>query len=474
MESISIKKATLINFVSKYSNIIIQLIINSILARLLTPNDYGIVAVITVFISFFTIIADMGIGPAIIQYKDLKEKEISDIFIFTFFAAIITAVGFSIFSYPLSIFYDNEVYIILGKILSISIFFNVLNIVPNALLLKAKQFKTLGIRTIIITLVGGIITVILALMGAEYYALVINSVLVGTLTFLFNLYYSKLKIYYKFNIASIKKIKNYSVYQFGFSIINYFSRNLDNLLIGKFLGQSALGYYDKAYKLMLYPVQNLTHVITPTLHPILSEYQNNKEIIYKSYIKVVKILSLLAAFFSVFCFFTSREIILIMFGNQWNESIPAFRLLSLSIWPQMVTSCAGAIFQATGKTRLLFIQGIITTSITVSCLSIGLYFGSIESVAFLITIAFSLHFIFVYYILIKYVFNYSLIKFLKTFISSIIIVLIISIAMLLTINIKIDSIIILALMKFIVAVIAFIIGLILTKEFRFIKSLLKK
>ncbi len=474
MNNISIKEATIINFASKYSNIIVQLIINSILARLLTPDDYGIVAVITVFISFFTIIADMGIGPAIIQYKDLKEREISDIFIFTFFAAILTTGGFIIFSYPLSIFYNNKVYISLGMILSISIFFNVLNIVPNALLLKAKQFKALGIRTVVITVIGGIITILLAIKGAKYYSLVINSVLIGSLTFAFNLYYSKLKIYFKFSMESVRKIKNYSAYQFGFSIINYFSRNLDNLLIGKFFGQSALGYYDKAYKLMLYPVQNLTHVITPTLHPILSEYQNNKEVIYKSYVKVVKILSLLAAFFVVFCFFTAKEIILIMFGNKWVAAIPAFKLLSLSIWAQMVTSCSGAIFQTTGKTKLMFIQGIITTSITLICLAIGLSLGSIETVAFFITIAFSLHFIFVYYILIKLVFRYSLVNFLKTFISSVVIVIIMSLAMLITMKINLSSIIIMASIKFMVATIAFIIGLILTREISFIKTIISK
>lgn len=111
MEEINIKKATIINFFSKYSNIFIQLLLNSILARLLTPDDYGIVAIITVFISFFTVIADMGIGPAIIQHKDLSKKQISDIFIFTVFVGLLVSIGFILFSYPLAMFYDNRVYI---------------------------------------------------------------------------------------------------------------------------------------------------------------------------------------------------------------------------------------------------------------------------------------------------------------------------------------------------------------------------
>ena len=233
MANISIKKAALINFIAKYSNILIQLLVNCILARILTPDDYGIVAVITVFISFFTMIADMGIGPAIIQNKELSNRDVSEIFTFTILTGVIISIIFALFSYPLSKIYDNNVYIYLGMILSISILFNILNIVPNSLLLKEKKFKTLGVRTIIINFLCGMITIALALVGAKYYSLVINSLLVGFFTFSINCYGSNLKI--KFSFSSIKKIKQFSSYQFSFNFINYFSRNLDNLLIGKFM-----------------------------------------------------------------------------------------------------------------------------------------------------------------------------------------------------------------------------------------------
>lgn len=473
MDNISIKRATIINFIARYSNIFIQLIINSILARLLTPDDYGVVAVISVFISFFTIIADLGVGPAIIQYKNLTKEEISDIFIFTLIVSIITSIGFIGFSYPLCIFYNNNVYISLGLILSLAIFFNILNIVPNALLLKNKEFKSLGIRTVVITIIGGIITIILALKGAKYYALVINSVLTAMLTCLCNIYFSNLEIIFRFRIHSIKKISKYSSYQFGFSIINYFSRNLDNLLIGKIIGQDALGYYDKAYKLMLYPVQNLTHVITPTLHPILSQYYNDKERIYSSYVKIIKLLSLFGVYFSVFCFVLGKEIILIMFGDQWYASIIPFKILSISIWAQMVTASTAAIFQSTGKTRALFIQGIITTIITIICLIIGLSLGSINYVAMFITGALCLHSIVVYYILIKYIFNKKIISFLGEFTSSIIIALLMIIAAIFISRLIIKSVIISFMIKFILITITFIGGLFLTKEINFIKLLLK-
>ncbi|CUO42784.1 lipopolysaccharide biosynthesis protein [Clostridium disporicum] len=473
MSDISIKKAAVINFISRYSNIFVQLIINSILARLLTPDDYGVVAVINVFISFFTIIADMGIGPAIIQNKDLNKKQISDIFIFTIFTGIVIAVGFALFSYPISIFYNNTVYISLGRILAIGIFFNILNIVPNALLLKNKQFKSLGIRTVIITVVGGIITIVIALGGAKYYALVINSILVAVLTFIFNIYYSNMKIYYSFSIDSIKVIKDFSSYQFGFNFINYFSRNTDNLLIGKVLGEVPLGYYDKAYKLMLYPVQNLTHVITPVLHPILSDYQSDRDYIYETYMKIVKILSLVGIFFTVFCFFASNEIILIMFGKQWSNSIIAFKILSLSIWPQMVTSSTGVIFQSLNATKQLFVTGLITTAVNVMLIVTGLCMGKIEYVAMGVVISYILSFLISYFILIKKVFNKSLFKYILSFRNDIIVLLIVALGLAIT-NIKINNILISVIYKFVVSCIFYIIALFITKEYKSLIYIIKR
>lgn len=473
MDNISLKKAIIINFISKYSNVIVQLLLNSLLARILTPNDYGVVAVISVFISFFIILADMGIGPAIIQYKDLNKREISDIFIFTIFSAVCISGMFIVFSIPISIFYDNSVYFSLGIILSFSILFNVLNIVPNAILLKQKRFKLLGIRTIIVTIIGGIITVVLAINGAKYYALAINSVLVAFLTLILNLYNVKMKLYLSFNMQSVNIIKSYSAYQFGFNFINYFSRNLDNLLVGKFLGEIPLGYYDKAYKLMLYPIQNLANVITPVLQPILSERQNEKDFIYSEYVKITKILALMGSFITAFCYFSAREIVLIMFGDQWGDAVPAFKILSISIIIQMVLSSAGSIFQSLGETKKMFYSSPITTTTTVVCIIGGLSIGSIEAVSWGIVLSYVINFIVVYYILIRKVFERKLNKFLKEFVSTFII-LILMIIGLICIPTNFSNALLSVTIKLIITSIIFIVGLVMTKEMEFLKELLRR
>uniref|UniRef100_UPI0026EB6775 oligosaccharide flippase family protein n=1 Tax=Alkalibaculum bacchi TaxID=645887 RepID=UPI0026EB6775 len=258
-KSMSIRKATTINFFGKYTNIFVQLIYSAILARILSPEDFGVVAVVTVFTTFFSLIANIGIGPAIIQHRNIDEEDINHLFSLTIYIGLVIGILFALFSIPISIFYDDSVYIPIGALLAISLLFNTVNIVPNSLLLKAQRFKLVNLRLVLVSVLSAIPTIILALIGFKYYALVIHSILVSFITFIWNFSTVKLKFVLKINTDSYKKIKGFSSYQFAFSLVNYFSRNLDNLLIGKFVGNSALGFYDKSYRLMLYPVQNLTH-----------------------------------------------------------------------------------------------------------------------------------------------------------------------------------------------------------------------
>lgn len=469
-----LKNGIIVTFIAKYSNIITQLIINSILARLLMPEEFGVIAIITVFISFFNILGDMGIGPAIIQNKSLDDKEISDIFKFSIMGALVIAIGFYFFSYFIAFFYTNKIYIKLGFLLSFSVFFFICNIVPNALIYKRQNFKLVGIINVCANIGVGIITITLALNGWSYYSLIFDSISKSLFIFIFSFTFSKIKIKKGYSYKAIKKIRNYSSYQFLFNFINYFTRNLDNILIGKFLGSSTLGYYDKSYKLMLYPVQNLTNVITPVLHPVLSEYQNQIEVIYDTYIKVVKVLAYIGIFVSVYCFFSSKEIIRIMYGTNWDKSIPVFRILSLSIVIQMVLSTIGSIFQATGYVNKLFSTGFVSACFTITAITIGVISKNLEILAMGIVISFLFNFIQCFYVLMTHVFNKKFSEFLLNIKNVLIIGFIMVCGYLLTSGISIDNVLISAIVKLVIGIITYLIGLIITKEYKLLKSIIIK
>lgn len=392
--------------IAKYIGIIISLIVSGILARLIEPKEFGIVAIATVIISFFSIFSDLGIAPAIIQNKELTNKDLSNIFSFTVWLGAIISILFFLSSWPISWFYKSSKLLIICQILSINLFFAAANIVPNALLFKSKDFKFIAYRSLIIQTIGGGIASIAALMGIGLYALIINPIFSSILLFIISYRKKPQKFNLFGNIESIKKIFNYSAYQFMFNIINYFSRNLDKLLIGKYMNMASLGYYEKSYRLMMLPLQNITHVISPVMHPIFSDFQNDLKKLSTSYEKIVHLLAFIGFPLSVLLWFNAHEIILIIFGEQWIPSVSIFQTLSLSVGIQIILSTSGSIFQAANDTKSLFICGVFSTILNVSGIIIGIFiFDSLEIIAWCIFLTFSTNFILCYIVMYKITFK---------------------------------------------------------------------
>ena len=260
---------------AKYSGIVISLVVAGVLARLLTPDDFGIVAIATVIIAFFSIFTDMGISPAIVQNKALTEKDLSDIFSFTLWMGAGLSVLFFAASWPIAAYYESPILRTLCQLLCVNLFFASATIVPNALFFKNKEFKFIALRSFAVQVASGTAAVIAALNGAGLYALIISPILSSILLFIISLKRYPQHPAMTLGWGALRKIFSYSAYQFLFNVINYFSRNLDKLLIGKYMGMSELGYYEKSYRLMMLPLQNITQVVTPVMHPIFSDYQND-------------------------------------------------------------------------------------------------------------------------------------------------------------------------------------------------------
>lgn len=417
-----IKKATLINSLGKYSKVILSVIVNAILARILSPDDYGIVAVITVFSTLFMTLSDMGFGAAIVQCKELSQKDIDSIYSLTVYIALFLSIGFVVLAFPISWFYKNEAYIYLGILLSIAVFFNAVNMVPNGILSRDKKFVLIAFRTVIVYIVASVVAIGLAKLGFKYYSLAIQTILTAIATFICNYRTTRPHFSFSFRKESINKVLSYSGYQFSFNIVNYFSRNLDHLLTGKVLGDAALGYYDKAYTLMLYPVNNLSGVLSPVLHPVLSEYQKDKKVIYDKFCKIVRLLACVGIYIAVICFFSAHEIVSIMYGLQWQETVGCFQFFSIAIVPQMINSSMGAVYQSIGNTKLLFQNSCINTTVTVVAIIIGLFGGGrIGQLAVCVAIAYIVHFVTASYMLVSLGFGYNFITYFKQFIPEIVI-----------------------------------------------------
>lgn len=402
---------------AKYSNVFIGIFISAILARLLSPAEFGIVAIVSVFTRFFYLLSNFGLSAAVVQNKALTKEDNESIFAFSLLFGFLLALLFYLAAPIISSFYNDFRLISLVHLMSLAILFQSLRVVPYALTEKKLRFKEIGIINVIVNLVSGLVAIILAYKGFSYYALIINSILSGFLIFIAFFIITPVRLTFNIKINSIKKIAKFSTFQFLFNIINYFANNTDNLLIGKFIGNAALGYYDKSYRLMRMPIKNLTYTITPVLHPVLSEYQNDKKIIYNTYYKIVKLLATIGFPLSIFLYFSASEIINIIYGPQWNQSIPVFKLLALLVGIHIILSTSGSIFQATNRTDLLFYAGLFGSGLVISGVLVGIFVGnSLVAVAYGLIVATVINFFQAFYLLIKRALSYPLLIFLKVLI----------------------------------------------------------
>ena len=236
--------------------------------------------------------------------------------------------------------------------------------------------------------------------GAGIYALTINPVFSSLMLFVINYRQNPLSVHLKPGKAAIGKVFSFSAYQFSFQLLNYFSRNLDKLLMGRYMSLSQLGYYDKSYRLMMLPLQNIAYVVSPVMHPIFSEMQNDLRKLADSYRKVVRLLALIGLPLSVVLWFTAQELVLIIFGDQWQPSVPVFRILALSVGIQIVMSTSGSIFQAANATRMLFFCGLFSAALNTAAICTGIFaFGTTQAVAWCICISFAINFIQCYHAL---------------------------------------------------------------------------
>ena len=180
--------------IAKYSSVFFSIFIGAVLARLLTPAEFGIVALVTVFVSFFNLLSDFGIGQAVIQNQTLRDKDVHSIFSFSIILGFLLS-GLFFFTAPfIAKFYNETELINISRLLALTVLLNSLQVIPKALLQKALKFKQIGIITVIIQLMSGVIAIILALKGFSYYAIVIQSILNGLCTLIVFYFLAPIKI----------------------------------------------------------------------------------------------------------------------------------------------------------------------------------------------------------------------------------------------------------------------------------------
>lgn len=308
----------------------VQLLVTMALARLLTATDFGLIALIAVFIAVADAIVQGGFRSAIIVFPDLQEIDCSTAFVYNLaVSALLYLIMF--FTAPLiADFYNEPRLVLLIRVLSLVNVIHAGYFVQDALLQRNMRFKLLARRNIMASLISGCVAITLAYFGAGVWSLVSLTL---TRAVVINIYLwikSVWKFSVRFSYPSFRKSFSFGSRMMATVITNIIFNNLNNLLIGKFYSQADLGYFYQARKLRDVPVESACGVLNKTSGPLLAKYQADLPALHKTYFHIIRIASLGIIPLVALLLVVSKDLITVMFSARWLPSVPIFRIIILT------------------------------------------------------------------------------------------------------------------------------------------------
>lgn len=260
------------------------------MARLLSPTDFGLLAMASVFTGIVYFVLDLGLKSSLIQRQTLEEKLISSVFWINVFVGLVMTVVGVVFSWSIAGFYNNPLLQPVVVALSCNFLIFSLGITQEALLNRQMDFRSLELRTLLGQFIGTVCSIVMAFWGFGVWSLVARisiTTIVGTTLMWF---VTNWRPKWWFRWADVRELIGFGSDVLTSNLLAYFGRNADNFLIGKFISATALGYYTMAYNLMMFPVLRFAQVLSSVLFPALSRLQDDVEKIKSSWFRATRLI----------------------------------------------------------------------------------------------------------------------------------------------------------------------------------------
>jgi O-antigen/teichoic acid export membrane protein len=345
-----------------------------VIARLLSPRQVGLAAEAAVFGSLALVVADFGIAAAIVQRPELSEEDKSTAFwTSVLLGAGLTALGVGL-SWPIALLYGQPRVQPLFAVLSFSFLLTAPGIVQGALLTRELRFRQLEVRTIIATAAGCATSIIVAALGFGPWAIVAQWLAVPAVSTMLLWRSSSWRPRWSFSQASLRAMAGFASHTFGARSLNWGVLNMDNLLVGRFLGAASLGAYSLACSVALSPLNRVAVPITQVFFPAFSRMQSPQEI-GMAWLRALRMVALVAVPAMLGVIVVSRELVQALFGTRWLAAAPALQLLAPIGLMQALTALNSGILQSMGRSRTLFRSTMLVSVVSIVGFAAGLPWG---------------------------------------------------------------------------------------------------
>jgi len=369
-------RGSVVTTVGQGTQFILQTASTVLLARLLTPRDYGLVAMVTAITGFMATFKDLGLSAATIQKAETNHAQISTLFWINIAISLTILAVTAGLAPAIAWFYGEPRLVWITLALSLAFLFTGLTIQHQALLRRQMRFTAVAAIDVLSMFAGVAVGVTMALSGAAYWSLVGMQLGTAVTNALAVWLVCGWRPGLPVRGAGVRSMLHFGLDVTGFHVVHYFLRNADKILLGRFHGTHVLGLYSRAYSLFMLPITQIRAPLTAVAMPALSRVQNEPADYARYYYSYVSVLAFITMPLSAFLFVCSRNIILLLLGPQWIEADAVFRIMAIAGFIQAVETTRGLVLLSLGHSRRFFVWGVMASVYFVCTYVIGLPWGA--------------------------------------------------------------------------------------------------
>ena len=353
----------------------VQLGSTAVLARLLTPEHFGLIGMVTALTGFASLFKDLGLSAATVQRADISHQQISTLFWVNVTIGVLVAAVTAALGPVVAWFYGDPRLVPVTAALAVSFVFAGGTVQHQALLRRQMRFRAL-VCIDILAVSGGVATAVVgAALGATYWSLVMMNVAMAFYTAVGVWVACRWRPGPPVRRAGIRSMLCFGANLSSFGVMNYFARNLDHILIGRYWGTGPLAFYAKAYGLLMLPLHQINAPIASVAVPALSRLQDQPERYRRFYLRAINTIAFVTMPLVATMAILSKEMIGFVLGNQWVGASPIFMVLALAAFFQPIASTTGWVYVSLNRTRRMAIWGLISSPLTCVSFIIGLPWG---------------------------------------------------------------------------------------------------
>lgn len=355
----------------------VSLCSNILLARLLTPEDFGLIAMVGTCVALVTLIQDVGMGQATIQRARISTKQVSALFWLSAGTSVVLGLALASSAPAIAWFFNEPRLDLLTIAFAVIVVLGGIQAQPTALMTRALKFKALAAIDILTATTGAAGGIIVAWLTASYWALFVSPLIASVVNILCVWLLSGIRPGWPSFEGDFAEIVGFGSSVSGFNIVNYVARNADNLLIGKYWGGEQLGYYDRAYRLLLLPLSQIFVPLGRVVLPLLAQSQSEPQRYWRAYSESVVLLLVVAQPAVIVAIIFANELFRILLGPNWTTAAPIFFYLGIAGLIQLANSPTGWIFLSQGRGQDFLRAGGYAALANVVAFVVGLRWGPV-------------------------------------------------------------------------------------------------